>query len=61
MSSRSTILARTALLSMVVLGCGSDDKPVTTAPGTDTRTEQEKETESLLEKSQKDYNKKFGK
>jgi hypothetical protein len=51
-------LAALGLLCAVVLGCGGND-PVRTAPGTDTRSAQEKETDALLQKSQQDYNKRF--
>jgi hypothetical protein len=49
--------------SMVVtgaffLGCGNTGtEPLRTAPGTDTRSPQEKETDDLMQKSLKEYNK----
>jgi len=47
-----------ALVSGAMLGCGGGYGPDRIAPGTDTRSEQEKETDSLLQKSLQDYNKK---
>jgi hypothetical protein len=54
------VLASTALASGLFLGCGNGGgtEPLKTAPGTDTRSPQEKETDELLQKSLKDYNKK---
>lgn len=50
--------ALAALISCGVLGCGSNSaEPLKTAPGTDTRSAEEKETDALLQKSQQEYNK----
>jgi hypothetical protein len=43
----------------LVAGCGGGNEPLRTAPGTDTRSPQEKETDALLQKSHEDYNKRF--
>jgi hypothetical protein len=52
------LLAALGLLSAIVSGCGGND-PLRTAPGTDTRSAQEKESDALLQKSQQEYNKRF--
>jgi hypothetical protein len=50
------LLVTTALQS----GCGpAGNEPLRTAPGTDTRSPQEKETDALLQKSHTEYNKRF--
>lgn len=51
-------LASMGLTCGIFLGCGGGNEPIKTAPGTDTRTAQEKESEDLLQKSQQEYNKK---
>jgi hypothetical protein len=51
------LLAALGLSLAIVPGCGNNE-PLRTAPGTDTRSAQEKETDALLLKSQQDYNKK---
>jgi len=56
---RSLLLAMLVLSCAIVPGCGGGTEPVRTAPGTDTRSAQEKETDAMLQKSQQDYNKKF--
>jgi hypothetical protein len=52
------LLAALGLLSAIVSGCGGNDS-LRTAPGTDTRSAQEKESDALLQKSQQEYNKRF--
>lgn len=59
MRHRFVLLASMALMTGFFQGCGTSNEPLTTAPGIDTRTEQDKEADSLLEKSQKEYNKKI--
>jgi hypothetical protein len=45
---------------LVATGCGpAGNEPLRTAPGTDTRSPQEKETDLMLQKSHQDYNKRF--
>jgi len=46
-----------ALACATLPGCDTGNEPVRTAPGTDTRSVQEKETELLMQKSQQEYNK----
>jgi hypothetical protein len=54
-------LAGLAILGVLAIGCGpGENEPLRTAPGTDTRSPQEKETDALLQKSHQDYNKKYG-
>jgi hypothetical protein len=56
------VLASTALTGVIFFGCGGGgtDTPKI-APGTDTRTAQEKESDETLQKSLGEYNKKVKK
>jgi hypothetical protein len=53
-------LALLAITAALGSGCGpAGNEPLRTAPGTDTRSPQEKETDALLQKSHQEYNKRY--